>query len=397
MKSLGLFSVSVLACLVVNSVLHAKEVLSEINPPQAGVISADRVNVRARASLIGERVTQLRKGDQVTVLAKVIIAPPRDGEPGDWLKIAMPAAGQTWVHMSFIDEGDVTASKLNVRAGGGERFSIVGRLVKGDTVKEKRVAGDWIEIEHPPGAYAYIATKFVRLGQEEPSEDNEAEVIHDLKPAQVSKPGESPSPQKAGEKPSDATLETKPETGDVVTAIEQGKDQSEPEFSEEDKAEAETNSEPTGMPEPPAPEEVVVDSSNGAESSETQTPPMGNPEDAREAKPEESIDVSKTELPVPPPRIVTREGTIKRRFFRSPKAPSRFELLDDNGRTINYLYSSDSGPLKTAAGADSEPITFERLMSLLRNRRVILTGIEAVDPRWPSLPLLDVRTLKTVP
>ena len=151
------------------------------------------------------------------------------------------------------------------------------------------------------------------------------------------------------------------------------------------------------MPEPPDPEEVVVDPSNGAESSETQTPPMGNPEDAREAKPQESIDVSKTELPVPPPRIVTREGTIKRRFFRSPKAPSRFELLDDNGRTINYLYSSDSGPLKTAAGADSEPITFERLMSLLRNRQVILTGIEAVDPRWPSLPLLDVRTLKTVP
>ena len=66
-----------------------------------------------------------------------------------------------------------------------------------------------------------------------------------------------------------------------------------------------------------------------------------------------------TKLPVPPPRIVTREGTIKRRFFRSPKAPSRFELLDDNGRTINYLYSSDSGPLKSAKGEDGEPITFK--------------------------------------
>ena len=72
-------------------------------------------------------------------------------------------------------------------------------------------------------------------------------------------------------------------------------------------------------------------------------------------------------------------------------------MLNDNGRPINYLYSSDSGPLKAAAGEDGEPITFERLMSMLRNRRVILTGIEAVDPRWPSLPLLDVRTLKTLP
>jgi hypothetical protein len=26
-----------------------------------------------------------------------------------------------------------------------------------------------------------------------------------------------------------------------------------------------------------------------------------------------------------------------------------------------------------------------------------LTGVEAVDPRWPALPLLDVRTLKTAP
>ena len=148
------------------------------------------------------------------------------------------------------------------------------------------------------------------------------------------------------------------------------------------------------MPEPPAPEVVVVDA---PESGDAQKPPMGNPEDAEETKPEPAPAVTDTKLPVPPPRIVTREGTIKRRFFRSPKAPSRFELLDDNGRTINYLYSSDSGPLKSAKGEDGEPITFNHLMGMLRNRRVVLTGIEAVDPRWPSLPLLDVRTLKTIP
>ncbi|GIT78000.1 MAG: hypothetical protein Ct9H300mP32_3820 [Verrucomicrobiota bacterium] len=64
---------------------------------------------------------------------------------------------------------------------------------------------------------------------------------------------------------------------------------------------------------------------------------MGNPEDAEAAKPETVPDVTGTKLPVPPPRIVTREGKIKRRIFRSPKAPSRFELLNENGRTINYL------------------------------------------------------------
>ena len=165
MKAVGRFPIPALAWLMAVSGLGAKEVVSEVSPTELATVSADRVNVRARASLVGERVTQLRKGDKVTVLAKVTVAPPRDGEPADWLKIAMPAAGQTWVNIGFVKEGKVTASKLNVRAGGGERFSIVGRLAKGDAVKEKRIAGDWIEIEHPPGAHAYIAAQFVALGQ----------------------------------------------------------------------------------------------------------------------------------------------------------------------------------------------------------------------------------------
>ncbi len=374
MKALGRFPIPALAWLVAVSGLSAKDVVSEVTPPESATVSADRVNVRARASLIGERVTQLRKGDQVTVLAKVTVAPPREGEPADWLRIAMPAAGQTWVHMGFVEEGKVTAKKLNVRAGGGERFSIVGRLAKGDAVKEKRTAGDWIEIEHPAGAHAYIATKFVELGQAaeetKPEETPEAKLA---KLAETEEPKETP--------------EAKPDTVEVTEATEPA----------ETKAEPEAVAEPGDMPDPPEPEVVVVDAAEGTEASETQKPPMGNPEDAEEAKPEPAPAVTDTKLPVPPPRIVTREGKIKRRFFRSPKAPSRFELLDDNGRTINYLYSSDSGPLKTADGGDGEPITFERLMSMLRNRRVVLTGIEAVDPRWPALPLLDVRTLKTIP
>ena len=384
MKALGRFPIPALAWLVAVSGLSAKDVVSEVTPPESATVSADRVNVRARASLIGERVTQLRKGDQVTVLAKVTVAPPREGEPADWLRIAMPAAGQTWVHMGFVEEGKVTAKKLNVRAGGGERFSIVGRLAKGDAVKEKRTAGDWIEIEHPAGAHAYIATKFVELGQA----------------AEETKPEETPKAKLADvtetEEPKE-TPEAKPDTAEVTEATEPAETKAEPEAVAEAKGEPETIPEPGDMPAPPEPEVVVVDAAEGIEASETQKPPMGNPEDAEEAKPEPAPAVTDTKLPVPPPRIVTREGKIKRRFFRSPKAPSRFELLDDNGRTINYLYSSDSGPLKTADGGDGEPITFERLMSMLRNRRVVLTGIEAVDPRWPALPLLDVRTLKTIP
>jgi uncharacterized protein YgiM (DUF1202 family) len=390
MKPLGRFLIPTLAWLVAVSGLSAKDVVSEVTPPKPGIVSADRVNVRARASLLGERVTQLRKGDKVSVLAKVSVAPPRKNEPADWLRIVMPAAGQTWVYLGFVEEGKVTVSKLNVRAGGGERFSIVGRLAKGDAVKEKRTAGDWIEIEHPEGAHAYIAAKFIDIG--EVVEEAKPEETPEAKPTDVS---ETEEPTEIAEaKPTETTPETKPVAEEVTETKEPEATKPETADVTEAKGEAERATEPAGLPEPPEPEVVVVD---GTDASDAQKLPMGNPEDAEAAKPETVPDVTDTKLPVPPPRIVTREGKIKRRFFRSPKAPSRFELLNDNGRPINYLYSSDSGPLKAAAGEDGEPITFERLMSMLRNRRVILTGIEAVDPRWPSLPLLDVRTLKTLP
>ena len=393
MKPLGRFLIPPLAWLVAASGLSAKDVVSEVTPPKPGTVSADRVNVRARASLIGARVTQLRKGDKVSVLAKVSVAPPRKNEPVDWLRIVMPAAGQTWVYLGFVEEGKVTVSKLNVRAGDGERFSIVGHLAKGDAVKEKRTAGDWIEIEHPVGAHAYIAAKFIDVG--EAGEEAKPEETPEAKPTDVS---ETEGPTEIAEaKPTEATPETKPVAEEVTETKELEATKPETADVTEAKGETERTTEPAGLPEPPEPEVVVVVEAGGTEASDTQKLPMGNPEDAEAAKPETVPDVTDTKLPVPPPRIVTREGKIKRRIFRSPKAPSRFELLNENGRTINYLYSSDSGPLKTVDSEDGEMITFERLMSMLRNRRVVLTGIEAVDPRWPSLPLLDVRTLKTIP
>ena len=92
MKPLGRLLIPALTLLVAVSSLNAKDVVSEVTPHETGTVSADRVNVRARASLIGERVAHLRKGDRVTVLAKVTVAPPRKGEPANWLKITMPAA-----------------------------------------------------------------------------------------------------------------------------------------------------------------------------------------------------------------------------------------------------------------------------------------------------------------
>ena len=383
MKSLGRLILPALAWLVALSAVSAKNVVTDITPPKSGKVTADRVNVRARASLIGERVTQLRKEDTVTVLATVKIDPPKEGEPAEWLKIAMPAGGQTWVHMAFVKEGKVTANKLNVRAGGSERFSIVAHLAKDDEVKEKRTSGDWIEIEHPEGAHAFVAASFVEIGGvAETVEEEKTESTENRETTEVTETTETT------EESTEKVEETNEETTEVTETTEE-----KPANTESIEETTKTTEAPTtnDMPDVPEPEVVVVE-----EGADTNKPPAGNPEDAEEIKPDPAPVTTKKELPVPPPRIVTREGKIKRRFFRSPRAPSRYELVDEKGRTLNYLFSSDETPLKVADD-EEEPITFERLMNMLRNRKVILTGVEAVDPRWPSLPLLDVRTLKTVP
>lgn len=383
MKSLGRLILPALAWLVALSAVSAKSVVTDITPPKSGKVTADRVNVRARASLIGERVTQLRKEDTVTVLATVKIDPPKEGEPAEWLKIAMPAGGQTWVHIAFVKEGKVTANKLNVRAGGSEQFSIVAHLAKDDEVKEKRTSGDWIEIEHPEGAHAFVAASFVEIGGvAETVEEEKTESTENRETTEVTETTETT------EESTEKVEETNEETTEVTETTEE-----KPANTESIEETTKTTEAPTtnDMPDVPEPEVVVVE-----EGADTNKPPTGNPEDAEEIKPDPAPVTTKKELPVPPPRIVTREGKIKRRFFRSPRAPSRYELVDEKGRTLNYLFSSDETPLKVADD-EEEPITFERLMNMLRNRKVILTGVEAVDPRWPSLPLLDVRTLKTVP
>ena len=65
----------------------------------------------------------------------------------------------------FIDATNKTVlpNRLNLRAGPGENFSVVGMLYKGDSVKEIITQGDWMEVEPPASAYAFIAAQYLKL------------------------------------------------------------------------------------------------------------------------------------------------------------------------------------------------------------------------------------------
>ncbi len=105
------------------------------------------------------------------------------------------------------------------------------------------------------------------------------------------------------------------------------------------------------------------------------------------APPPPPADTAATPAPVTPPveevpikRIVTREGIIK--GSASIQAPTYFVLRSlDNNKTINYLHSPESN-------FSIEGFQFQR---------VIITGEEILDERWPNTPVVNIETIEAVP
>lgn len=133
------------------------------------IVIASNVNVRGRSGLIGEVIARINKGDSVTVLEEITLKHSKADEPSAWAKIVLPSGAHVWVNASFIDAATKTVKpkKLNLRGGPGENYSVIGTLEKGGTVKEVSVKGDWMEIEPPAGAFAFVAAQYLK--QEPPA------------------------------------------------------------------------------------------------------------------------------------------------------------------------------------------------------------------------------------
>jgi len=85
------------------------------------------------------------------------------------------------------------------------------------------------------------------------------------------------------------------------------------------------------------------------------------------------------QAPPPTDRTVSHEGVVGP--VMSPVAPTKYMLYDpDTYQTIDYLYS-------TAPDLD---------LSRYVNMRIIVTGVEAIDQRWPSSPLIAIQSIQVV-
>jgi uncharacterized protein YgiM (DUF1202 family) len=81
----------------------------------------------------------------------------------------------------------------------------------------------------------------------------------------------------------------------------------------------------------------------------------------------------------PVDRVVSHEGVVGP--VVSPVAPTQYKLYDPNTyQTIDYLYS-------TAPDLD---------LSRYVNMRIIVTGVEGIDPRWKDSPIIAIQSIQVV-
>lgn len=244
-------------------------------------VIASNVNVRGRAGLVGEVLTKITKGSMVTVIEEITLKNSKADEPSAWAKIVLPPGARVFVNASYIDAATKTVKpkKLNLRGGAGENYSVIGTLEKGAAVKELSVKGDWMEIEPPASAYAFVAAQYLK--QESP--------------AIVAAPTPTPKPSEPAPAPAPAPTPTPVTEPPAVAPV--------------------TSEPPAPAPAPP-PAPVA-------------TTPATTPTPAPEA-PEEFTE-----------RIVQHEGIVKGTW--SIQAPTRFALVDpQTGKTINYLYTTST-------------------------------------------------------
>jgi uncharacterized protein YgiM (DUF1202 family) len=131
--------------------------------PGPAVVSANHVNVRSKAGLVGEVVTRMSNGTPVTVVEEIHLTKSGPEEPSAWAKILLPADTKVWLKSSYLDATKtVTAKTLNLRAGPGEAYGVVGTLKKGDVVQEIQVKGEWTQIQAPTNAYAFMAAQYLK-------------------------------------------------------------------------------------------------------------------------------------------------------------------------------------------------------------------------------------------
>ena len=384
---------------------------SAFGAAQSGVVKAERVNVRTQPNILSEVVSQVNTGDKVQVLETIIHENPIPGNPREWYRIGIPEGAVLWVAGDYVDATNhtVTASRLNVRAGPSESYTIVARLNRGDKVERIKESGGWISIKPPAAAFAYVATSLIDVGQEavqEPMQNQQ--VTPPVKPETKTTEKEEETPVLIVDDPSSgetkvlkSTVEGNQPDNDELPVV-QTNEQVTPPTPVETETNQSTNTveniqsevsteqqinnlenEPSLFDEVEKTTEPVVVEESGLKPIESND--LANESNNQVRLPSEVVVAENPSDPLDAlRRIVTREGIVRR--SRSIQSPTYHRLEDPvTHKTMNYLYTGRLHLHTAPSRSDLKPY---------EGYRIQVTGQESVDPRWPRIPVIEIEKLK---
>jgi len=115
------------------------------------------------------------------------------------VEVIPPEDMDLWAHRDFVRDGEVQATPLNIRAGAGINYNVVGALRKGDRVTVRGEFQEWLKIAPPEETSLWVSRSLVKTAgqREKPSARPAA-------PAAVAPPIPAPSPAAAARPPPSA-------------------------------------------------------------------------------------------------------------------------------------------------------------------------------------------------
>jgi SH3-like domain-containing protein len=115
-------------------------------------VKSDRVNLRARADSTAEVVAQATLDERLQVM-----------EVQDtWVQVVPPERIDLWVHRDFVKDGLSVGDKVNVRAGAGINFSVVGQYARGERIEVRGQFGEWLKVA-PSNSGLWVSRDLVDL------------------------------------------------------------------------------------------------------------------------------------------------------------------------------------------------------------------------------------------
>jgi uncharacterized protein YraI len=172
------------------------------------LVTGEHVNMRALPGTRYEVVGQLN--DQQAVTAKSV----RE----EWVEIVPPPGSAVWIHKEFITENRVASRTLNVRAGPGVNYSVVGQLPRDTPVDSRETFGDWFRIDAPASCSFWVHRDYVQAVRPDPPPP-EPEPPPDVAPADAPPPAE---PEPADDSLALAGLELIPLEGQGKPVVREG-------------------------------------------------------------------------------------------------------------------------------------------------------------------------------